>query len=330
MKSARPFLLCLLLSGAAMPAFAQSDEADRVDRLERDIQLLQRQLARGDHSTPSGNGGDEPAGGGTSAAQLEVRLSNIEDQMRKLQGKLEESDFRNKKLSESLDKLQRDVDFRFGELSKSPGAQPADTKPAPAPDSKADAKADAKPEAKTETKTVDKIEPKTEKTIAVATKTDVPDQPTTGGDGVLRAPDDAAKGKDANAELTSPREHYDHAFHLLNQTKYEDAASAFDSFIKKYPKDPLVGNAYYWQGETFYIRRDYVNAADNFRQGFEALPDGPKAADNLLKLAMSLDALNRNKEACVVLQQIVTKFKKSSTNVTAKADQERKRIGCGN
>ena len=60
----------------------------------------------------------------------------------------------------------------------------------------------------------------------------------------------------------------------------------------------------------------------------QALPDGPKAADNLLKLAMSLDALGRDKEACVVLQQVVTKFKKSSTSVTDKATQERKRIGC--
>ena len=78
---------------------------------------------------------------------------------------------------------------------------------------------------------------------------------------------------------------------------------------KKHPKDPLVGNAYYWQGETYYIRRDYVNAADSFRQGFEALPTGPKAPDNLLKLAMSLNALNRDKEACVVLGQVISKYK---------------------
>ncbi len=128
--------------------------------------------------------------------------------------------------------------------------------------------------------------------------------------------------------MRHPREHYNYAFRLLNQTQYEEAAAAFAAFTKKYPKDPLVGNAFYWSGETFYIRRDYVKAADNFRQGFEALPDGPKAADNLLKLSMSLDALNRDKEACVVLAQITTKFKKSSSSVTDKADQEQKRIGC--
>ena len=60
------------------------------------------------------------------------------------------------------------------------------------------------------------------------------------------------------------------------------------------------------------------------------MPQGPKAGDNLLKLAMSLDALNRDKEACVVLKQIIVKFKQSSTSplLSAKADQESKRIGC--
>ncbi len=138
---------------------------------------------------------------------------------------------------------------------------------------------------------------------------------------------DADDGE-SKTDFASPRDHYNYAFRLLNQTQYPEAAAAFDSFTKKYPKDPLVGNAYYWEGETYYIRRDYVNAADNFRQGFEALPEGPKAPDNLFKLAVSLDALNRDKEACVVLGQVVTKFKKNSTSVTDKADQEQKRIGC--
>ena len=39
--------------------------------------------------------------------------------------------------------------------------------------------------------------------------------------------------------------------------------------------------------------RDFVNAADNFRQGFEALPEGPKAADNLLKMADANRLLNQ-------------------------------------
>lgn len=297
-------LALLVFSFAAVSAHAQDmgidDQAHRVDRLERDIMLLQRQLARDE--TPDG---PQVTGIISNPAQLEVRLSNMEDELRTLRGRVEESEFRSKQTAEMLEKFQRDVEFRFKELQQAPGAATETPVAAPAP----------------EPITVDKVEPKSEKVIEVATKTEVPEQPTTGGDGVLRAPQESD-------EFASPRDHYNYAFRLLNQTKYAEAAAAFADFISKYPKDPLIGNAYYWQGETFYIRRDYVNAADHFRLGFEALPEGPKAADNLLKLAMSLDALERSKEACVVLNQILVKFKNSSTNVIKKATKERKRIGC--
>jgi tol-pal system protein YbgF len=138
----------------------------------------------------------------------------------------------------------------------------------------------------------------------------------------LKAPDKNKGGFD------NPRDHYNHGFRLLNQTRYEDAARTFEAFTEKYPKDPLIGNAYYWLGETYYIRRDYVKAADSFRQGFEVLPSGPKAADNLLKLSMALSAMKKQKEACVVLDQLLVKFKDSSTSVAKKADAERTRIGC--
>ena len=236
-----------------------------------------------------------------SPAQTDVRVSALEDQLRELRGKIEEDQFQIHKLSDTIEKLQRDTDFRFSEISH---LTPDDAKAAvPNPEKPKTVEAAAKP-------------------AATPAATSAPVGPTTAGDGLLHPPQ-----PDAAAPAT-PLELYHQAFRLLNETKYEEAAAAFDSFTKKYPKDPLVGNAYYWEGETYYIRRDYVNAADNFRQGFEAVPTGPKAADNLLKLAMSLDAMNRDKEACVVLAQIVTKFKKTSVGVNDKAQAEQKRIGC--
>lgn len=306
--------LCIALSAYAFNAYAQdaSNAAvmERMDRIERDVMMVQKQVARG--------GGSVSSGGGEigNAAQLEVRLTAIEDEVRNLRGRVEENEFQLRKLSENLDKLIRDVDYRFNELPQGkPATTPAPTavesKAAPVP----------KPAESKEEKTTPKEAHPAPKEVEPAN-----DGQTSAGDGVLKLP---KQGKPIdNDKISTPRDLYNHAFRLLNETKYDESASAFALFTQKYPKDPLVGNAYYWQGETYYIRRDYVNAADNFRQGFEALPDGPKASDNLLKLAMSLDALDRTKEACIVLQQIVTKFKRSSTSVTDKALQEQKRIGC--
>ena len=286
MRTARFLPFLALLSFTPLPASAQTyDNAQamqRMDRLEHDLQLLQRQLATG---APSSSGGSVSAPPG-QAASLEVRLSGIEDEMRNLRGQLEESQNQNRKLSENFEKFKRDAEFRFNELAKAPP---------PATGAPATLNAPANP--------------------AILPPPGAPNGSTTAGDGMLHPPEtinvnDTDSGGEPKTEFPTPRDHYNYAFRLLNQTQYPEATASFEAFIKKYPKDPLIGNAYYWEGETFYIRRDYVNAADNFRQGFEALPEGPKAADNLFKLALSLDALNRDKEACVVLQQVISKFKK--------------------
>jgi tol-pal system protein YbgF len=298
--------IAILSISASTPVFAQSMNSDgaRVEKIERDLMLLQRQVSR---SGGGSSGGAAPAG----SAELEVRLSAIEEQLREMSGKAEENEFKIRKLTENLDKLQRDTDFRFGELAHAPVAQPTPANTlAPVsgqrkvPDE--NLKAEVDKNVRSLGKTVDTVPP-----------------PST-----ANTPDNNAADDALETEFANSRDHYNYAFRLLNQTQYDKASESFAAFIKKYPKDPLVGNAYYWQGETFYIRRDYVKAADSFRQGFEELPSGPKAPDNLLKLAMTLNALKRDKEACVVLGQVVSKFKTTSAAVSQKADQERKRIDC--
>jgi tol-pal system protein YbgF len=304
MKYSLSTVFLLGVSLTAFSSFAQAPGDPIVTTTPQPRPLLDMQQA----AAPVVNG-NAPQQLPEGPAQLEVRIGALEEQLREMNGKIEEDQFQIRKLTESLDKQQRDTDFRFGELAH-PTAPTAVASSVPAPA----AEVTKRPEA-------------TPVPALKAKETPLPDssvQPglTTSGDGLLQPPGNP------DATPATPRDLYNYAFRLLNQTKYEEAATAFQSFTKKYPKDPLVGNAYYWMGETYYIRRDYVNAADSFRQGFETVPNGPKASDNLLKLAMSLDALNRDKEACVVLQQIVTKFKKGSISVSDKAEAEQKRINC--
>lgn len=275
--------LLLLAATSLSPARAQSDPAamERMDRLERDIMLIQRQVSRGEPMS----GGGEPI---ANAAQMEVRLSGLEEQMRALRGMVEQAQNETRRLAENFDRFQKDTEFRLNQASGAPAPGPAPlTGVSPSP---------AAPVAQAAGPSTDTAEPAVKKAI--------------------------------KNNFATPRDHYNYAFRLLNQTQYEQAAVSFDEFTAKFPRDPLVGNAYYWGGETYYIRRDYVRAADYFRQGYEAMPEGPKAADNLYKLALSLNALDQGKEACVVLQQVAAKFKKTATNVVAKAEQELKNNAC--
>ena len=141
---------------------------------------------------------------------------------------------------------------------------------------------------------------------------------------VAHADGSAATGKDfpdANA-------HYNYAFKLLNEKNYSAAASSFDTFVKKYPSDPLAGNAYYWLGESHYARADYTRAAEGFRKGYEANPDGQKAPDNLLKLGLSLAQVKRVPEACIVLSQVTTKYAQSNARTATRAEKKRTELQC--
>jgi outer membrane murein-binding lipoprotein Lpp len=67
-----------LLAGGIAPAFAQSSPddvrtlLDRVDRLQRDVTTLQRQVYQGGSSASRAAGSSAPSGG--SATTLELRL----------------------------------------------------------------------------------------------------------------------------------------------------------------------------------------------------------------------------------------------------------------
>lgn len=231
---------------------------------------------------------------GAEFARTEVRFTALEEQLRQLQGKIEEVEFENRRLREKLDLFQQDAELRFSDLESRPTAAPAETASAS--------------EAKEE-----------KKTVAEEKKAEAP-KPTEKQ--VLKLPDENA------TEFETSRDHYNHAFRLLNQTQYDEAGASFEDFIKRYPNDPLIGNAFYWAGETYYVRQNYVQSADYFRRGYEALPEGPKAGDNLLKLAMSLGNQKRSTEACVVLKQVSAKFGENSTTLRNKAEAERNRLGC--
>jgi tol-pal system protein YbgF len=115
---------------------------------------------------------------------------------------------------------------------------------------------------------------------------------------------------------------------LLSDKKYPEAATALDAFVKKYPSDPLTSNAYYWLGESYYARADYTRAAESFRKGFEQNPTAQKAADNLYKLALSLNQVKRTSEACIVLSQVIGKYADKSARTVAKAVEQRNVMQC--
>lgn len=290
----------------ACPAVAQDDQGaqtDRLNRLERDINFLQKQVYRG--ATVNGDPNaitTAPVNGGS----LDVRLSQMDEEIRRLRGQIEQVQFQNKQTADALKKLSDDADYRLRALEQKqaavdaaaaasvPVATPETTPPAATP------AADTKPPAP-----------------AAAAATPAKYQP----DGAKPA---ALTGND----FPNANAHYSYAFKLLNEKKFSEAATSFDAFVKKFPSDPLTSNAYYWLGESYYARADYTRAAESFRKGFEVNAEGQKAPDNLLKLAMSLHQVKRTSEACVVLAQIISKYEETAPRTSQRAHDQRTAMQC--
>src|SRR5579885_2294099 len=268
---------------------------DRIDRLERDMNQLQRQVYRG--VSPSGAPVPvTPADSGT-AVNTELRMDQLENQMRSITGSLEEVTYNIDQLKQRLDKLVSDVDLRLSQLE-----HPGDAAAKPS----GEAVAAAAPRAAEKPSS-----PPGEAQTAPSQQTAAAN-PATGGP----------------LPTGTPQEQYNYAFGLLRQADYPAAEQALRSFVQRYPNDPLAGNAQYWLGETYYVRKDYTNAAQSFAEGYKRYPKSGKAADNLLKLGMSLGNLGQKKEACLTFGQLGKDFPNASANIKERASQEKQHLGC--
>ncbi len=289
-------MLTSYVSLTAPSAQAQEEDTgallNRIDRLERDVNFLQKQVYRGasaDSATPGA-----PI---TNGGQIEVRLTQINEELRQLHGAVEQTQFANRQTAADLKKLSDDVEYRLHALEeKQTVASPAPLAAATPAEAAAAAEAAAPPAAA-------HFDP-------------------------AKKPEDAKKQAVTGNDFPDANAHYSYAFKLLNDKKYSEAATNFDAFVKKYPSDPLTANAYYWLGESYYARADYTRSAESFRKGFEANPAGQKAPDNLYKLAKSLAQVKRNNEACIVLAQIISKYPDDAPRIVKLAQDERVTMQC--
>jgi tol-pal system protein YbgF len=126
----------------------------------------------------------------------------------------------------------------------------------------------------------------------------------------------------------NPKQLYETAYGYLMQRDYSSAQTAFEEFLTRYPKDSLAGNAQYWLGEAHFVRGEYKAAAGAFLKGYKEYGSNPRAADSLLKLAMSLDRLGQTDAACSSFNELTTRFPDAPDNVKSRAKTERVRIGC--
>ncbi len=343
LPQARPALLLMMLSMAPVPmAYAQDAAAqdaatqERLDRIERDLSMLQRQVYHeGGEAAPAG------VAGGNTAVNLQVRMDRLEQQMRDLTGRVENMTNGVEQLRQRLEQVNSDIDLRVGQGQ--PGAygsaQPplrrpsggpamAAVEPAPASDPAAmpyarppPPEASSQPDQAARFGTLTPPGPPPDRSYPRPTEL-LPQTANAGSGGTLRPPGEGA------LPSASASAQYNAAFGLLRRADYSAAEDALRSFVHQHPKDPLAGNAQYWLGESFYARGRYSDAAAAFAEGYQRYPKGAKAPDGLLKLGMSLARADQKHNACIALMQLDHAFPHAGSAIKDRATQEKKRLGC--
>ena len=123
---------CLLCCMASVPAYAELNVDsraifDRMDRLERDVTLLQRRLYKKDDDAvgASQNTAASEQMPESSVQQLYLKLNDQDRALSEMTAQVEELAFQLAQLKEEVKKINADVDFRFKELAGRPATLPA-------------------------------------------------------------------------------------------------------------------------------------------------------------------------------------------------------------
>ncbi|MFN4281020.1 MAG: tol-pal system protein YbgF [Alphaproteobacteria bacterium] len=314
-------LACAAFLGAAhlQPAAAQSSAeirslSDQVERLQRELNVLQRNVYQGQGARPATGGAAPAPGEAGRVADLQIRLDDMDSRISQLVGQIEETNHRIATMEQKFERFSSDLDVRLNELSAAGGA----------PQAAAAAQGMSRPQP-----------------IPPAGAGDPSQNATTSGNlGTLSAGSAPVRaGAQANAGPSpalqgaalpdgTPDEQYKYAFGLLSRADYAGAERALSAFVDKHPTHSLAGNAQYWLGESFYARNDFNAAARAFAIGYQKYPKSAKAPDNLLKLGLSLGNLNKPKEACQSYALLRKDFPKAPAEILRRADGEQKRLRC--
>lgn len=297
-------LAALALFGTgATPAAAQTraEINEKIEKLEAQLRAVQRRVFD-DSPLFEGDGGTERAAPGQGVrrppaaagapnallADLSLKVDQLERQLRNLTGQIEELQFANRQMAQRLERLEKNFGLRLQALEGGRAGSEG----------------------------------------AQANAGQPGGAPPTGPSPSPSAPEEAGAPSAATPPQGTPAEQYDRAYDLLRRGRVGEAEAAFSAFLERHPDHPLAGNAQYWLGETHYVRQDYARAAQAFFAGYQDYGDSSKAPDSLLKLAMTLSALDQTEDACAALDELEERYPGAEDRIVGRMQAERERLGC--
>ncbi|WP_072660231.1 tetratricopeptide repeat protein [Mariprofundus micogutta] len=145
---------------------------------------------------------------------------------------------------------------------------------------------------------------------------------TTEVDAPIAAPVAAVKPQvDPAIEADAEKNAYTAAYLALKSGRFDEASTAFNAQLDKYPDGEHADQAWYWLGETRYAQHDYQSALLAFKYVADHYSNSVKHAASLLKLAQISEAQKNASAATLYYNRLIREHADSTP-----AEQARERL----
>jgi len=137
------------------------------------------------------------------------------------------------------------------------------------------------------------------------------------------ASDARPEGSKKTARAGTAAQDYARALGNYDKGQHALAREEFAAFMTAFPGHPLVPNALYWSGETWYAQARYDRAAEFFARVVQDHPRHAKSPDALLKLAYSALRQGQPEQAGIYLRQLEARYPHSPASRLGRQAQSR-------
>jgi tol-pal system protein YbgF len=311
----RFLLQILVIVFFANISFAQQDKMnellDRLEKIQKDIQTLEKAVYSKNPTLSS----DSVVVNEALTRQL-AKISELEKQIQEMTSRFEENNYKIQQLSDRLNKVSNDSQFRFQQLE----SNRAISEKVSAPKEVVLEKTQVVKKNETNILNSEEVN-KEEENVIQEKSVDLENIK-------LKEKEKVNKPKTKVLPKVSIAEQYKYATNIMKSGDFEKAEIAFKEFVDTHSKHELAGSAQFWYGETFYIRQLYEDAAAAFLEGYTKYPNSPKAPENLLKLGVTLAELGEIEQGCKMIINLKKAYPKTDAAILQKSSYEKKRFNC--
>lgn len=225
-------------------------------------------------------------------ADLVAKVGTLENQIRRLNGQLEEYDYKVRQQNEAIELLRKELELQREDMAvamqaqKSASVQSAQTPVEPSP------------------------------TQTPVPNTDAPEVTPAIAATVVTLPEGSASDQ------------YKYAFAFIQKNDLTAGRTALEQFMAANADDPLVGNAKFWLGRIHLKEGRNGQAAQQLLSLIEEHPNHAKRADALVDLADALVKLDSSADACNALAEFRRVNKDAGSRLATRATRVSEAARC--